>query len=190
MTLLQSHTEVTIFEGILDFIAEKKRVGFIVKNGEHWNSDSRLLETIQESILAQNGQFVSLNAKEFDSVSLSNVLLSELEKARGGKPFRIFLPILLQNSPQADTPFINRAILWQRLCDRLIEDDDTKRPTVLIYENFDLTWPKSQHEFARLIRFHATHRIRRSFLLTIQKESLPLLTSEIRELCEMEFEID
>ena len=129
MTLLQNQSAVTdrsledVRGRILDFIRQKRRVGFLVKSKSSWDLDLSLVETIRESILSQNGQFISLDAKEFDGISFPSVLLPALEEARGGKPFQIHLPLLLQNNPRVDSPFINRAILWQRLCDRLVEDD-------------------------------------------------------------------
>jgi hypothetical protein len=61
--------------------------------------------------------------------------------------------------------------LWQRLCDLIIVDDEPRRKTVMVLENIDQASPAVQHEIARLIRFHATHGIHRTFVFTLEQSA-------------------
>ncbi len=165
-------------------IEQRKRFGLLIEDAasDSWN----IIETVRENVQAEQGQFLSLSAPEFGEASLSGLLYAALKDTREGREFRINLPMILQNNPKTDSPFINRAILWQRLCDGIIEDENSARPTALVLEQFDLAGHTPQHDLARLIRFHAKHHIRRTFLVTIRRESLPMLTPELRELVDLE----
>ncbi len=181
-------------------IEQRKRLGVLF---EGTSSDSwRVIETLREHVQAEQGQFLSLRLPEFGSeegeASLPGLLYAALRDAREDREFRINLPMILRHNPRntpqnsqqhhvlTDLPFISRAILWQRLCDGLIEDEDSNRPTVLVLERFDQASHTAQHDLARLIRFHANHRIRRTFLLTMPWDFLPMLSPELRELVDLD----
>lgn len=165
-------------------IEQRKRFGLLLENEQSrsWN----IIEAVREGVRAEQGQFLSLCVPELCEASLSGLVYAALADAREGRTFRINLPMILQNNPKTDSPFINRAILWQRLCDGIIEDEDSDCPTVLVFEQFDQADRVIQHDLARLIHFHATHRIRRTFLVTLHRDSLPLLEPELRKLVDLE----
>jgi hypothetical protein len=150
-----------------------------------WN----FLEKIHQAVQLENGQFISLDIQDFGEATLPGVFLSALEHSQSNQAFRINLPMILQNNPKTDSPFINRAILWQRLCDRILEDETGKRPTVLVLENIDYASPKMQHDTTRLIRFHITHQIPRTFILTLHRDHIPFLDKELRDLSEESIEV-
>ena len=125
------------------------------------------LEDIRENVLDRDGQFISLDLGEPQTESLPEMLYVALKNARWERSLQFSLPNILQHNLHAGSLFINRAILWQRLCDLLIIDEESNRETVLVLENIDQTSPKIQHEIARLIRFHETHSLHRAFVVTL-----------------------
>lgn len=184
MVLLQSYQDITnpdiqkAFDGLRSHLDRQSRLGLLLYDKENAKSFWELQEHLARSIPKEQGQFISLNIEDMQEVSLPNLFRAALEDWRDGVPFRINLPIILRNNPKTDSPFINRAILWQRLCDRLIEDEDPDRPTLLILDNFDQGNPQTCHELNRLIRFHSFHRIRRTFVLAMPKEEAVRIAPE------------
>lgn len=148
-----------------------------------------VLDSIRESILTENGQYLSFSRADFDESSFPSLLEASLKDFRKGKPFLINLPEILRSNPKTDSPFINRAILWQRLCDRLIEDEAPNRPTLLVMEDFLSLSPQTRHELARLIRFHATYQIRRTFLLVVRNDEWKMFDDEIVQMVEEHLEM-
>ena len=143
------------------------------------------LEDIRENVLESDGQFISLDLGEPPSKSLPEMLYVALKNARWERTLQFSLPIILQHNPHAGSLFINRAILWQRLCDLLILDDEPCRETVLVLENIDQTSPKMQHEIARLIRFHKTHALHRTFVFTLNYYSHDQIIPELQNVLGM-----
>lgn len=195
MVLLQTQNDPVRFNvdkaasQILEFVQNQKRFALLLLNSD-LEIEHSALQTAGQSILSKNGQFLSLDMSDLLEKRFSAQLLAALESLNGEKSFQINLPLILKNNPHSDSPFINRAIIWQRLCDRMIEDEDERRPTMFALENIDIASSDDQHDVARLIRFHNTHRIRRSFLATLQKEHYEDLEPELRELAELVIEIE
>ncbi|MDR1271123.1 MAG: hypothetical protein LBK82_16545 [Planctomycetaceae bacterium] len=196
MVLLVASQEVTeVFDGntfneIQSLTDHSKHLGFLLHNDSPCHAEWDFLEKIHESVQEENGQFISLDIQDFGEATLPGVFLSALEDSKSERAFRINLPMILKNNPKTDSPFINRAILWQRLCDRILEDETGQRSTILVLENFDYASPKMQHDTARLIRFHITHRIPRTFVLTLHQDRVPFLDRELRDLVEVTIEMD
>lgn len=143
------------------------------------------LEGIRESVLESAGQFISLDLGEPQSESLPEMFYGALKNARWERSLQFSLPIILKHNPHAGSLFINRAILWQRLCDLLILDDEPCRETVSVLENIDQTSPKMQHDIARLIRFHQTHAIHRTFVVTLNYYSHAQIIPELQNVLGM-----
>jgi hypothetical protein len=172
------------FSEIQSLTDNSKHLGLLLHGDLPCHAEWDFLEKIHKSVQAENGQFISLDIQDFGEATLPGVFLSALEDSQSERTFRINLPMILQNNPKTDSPFINRAILWQRLCDRILEDESVKRPTVLVLENIDYASPKMQHDTARLIQFHITHRISRTFILTLHRDRLASLDQGLRNLSE------
>ncbi|MGL4593166.1 MAG: hypothetical protein ACRCUY_00390 [Thermoguttaceae bacterium] len=132
----------------------------------------------------QNGQFISLNSLDITDRSLCESILDSLNRINPHKSHRIEIPIISEESANEDRPFIRRAICWQQLCDRLVEDEDCARPTLIVFEQADQLNGRQQHDLARLIRFHRIHAIRRTFVITLHRDQTHCLSSELRELIE------
>jgi len=143
---------------------------------EFWET----LENLRESVLASKGQFISLDLAEPQTEPLLETFYVALNNASEKQSVPFSLPVILQHNPRSASPFINRAILWQRLCDLLILDDEPYRDTVLVLENADQASPAVQHDIARLIRFHEVHSIRRTFVFTLNRETHGQMTAELR----------
>ncbi|MDR2116918.1 MAG: hypothetical protein LBP87_11120 [Planctomycetaceae bacterium] len=196
MTLLVASHEITgisnrnMFNEIQSLTNQSKHLGFLIHNNSPCHAEWDFLEKIHEFVQEKNGQFISLDIQDFGEATLPGVFCSALEDSQFERTFRINLPMILKNNPKTDSPFINRAILWQRLCDRILEDETRERPTILVLENFDYATPKMQHDTSRLIRFHLNHQIPRTFILTLHRNHVPFLDHELHELAEMSIEID
>ncbi|MDR0705931.1 MAG: hypothetical protein LBF88_13245 [Planctomycetaceae bacterium] len=195
MTLLAVSQEITeffngdTFSKIQSLTNNSKLLGLLLHSDLPCTAEWDFLEDIHKSIQAKNGQFISLDVQDFGEATLPGVFLSALEDSQSERTFRINLPMILQNNPKTDSPFINRAILWQRLCDRILEDEAGQRPTILVLENIDYASPKMQHDAARMIRFHITHHIPRTFILTLHRNHIPFLDKELRDLSEEFIEV-
>jgi len=146
--------------------------------GQSWDKQGDL----RESVLAQEGQFISLDVAASETESLPEVFYAALKNARWERSLPFSLPAILQHNPRAASSFINHAILWQRLCDLLILDDEPNRPTVLVLENIDQASPAVQHETARLIRFHVAHSVHRTFVFTLDRHSRSQIIPALREI--------
>ena len=138
------------------------------------------LEQIREDVCNSGGQFISLDFAGQTTESLPEMLLAALKNARWDQSLQFSLPTILQHNPRATSPFISRAILWQRLCDLLIADDDPYRETVLLLENVDQASPGIQHEIVRLIHFHEEHSIHRTFIFSLNHPSNGQIISNLR----------
>ena len=145
---------------------------------EFWDA----LEDLRENVLENEGQFISLDLVEPETGSLSEMFYDALKSARWDSSLQISLPVILQHNSRLASPFLNQAILWQRLCDLIILDDDQDRETVLVLENINQTSPEVQHEIARLVRFHQGRSIRRTFVFTLDCHSCNRITLELRAL--------
>lgn len=163
---------------LLSFVEQKKRLALIVQKGIE-GSVSSLQERLLKEIQPPNGQFTALNLQDFDETSFVAALTAALNQTGS---FRVDLPFILQGNPNTESPFVNRAILWQRLCDKLIEEENPERPTVLLLENAGCADKKVQHDIARQIRFHDKYHIRRTFLLTMRQDEMTQLEPELQEL--------
>ena len=153
-----------------------------LSGGECWET----LEDIREMTLDDEGQFISLDLTELQTESLPAEFYAALKNARWEQSLPFSLPSILRQNSHTTSPFINRAILWQRLCDLLIMDGESDRSTVLVLENVDQASPATQHEIARLIRFHETYSIRRTFIFTLDHYSHGRIIPELRNLFEIE----
>ena len=161
---LQSHRDRTTLTGTT------KRIGVIYHDdSEYWDS----VEDLRENVLDNDGQYISLDLAEtmetLPSVSLAEMFYTALKNVRWEQSLSFSLPDVLRHNPRVASPFINRAILWHRLCDLLILDDDPRRETVLVLENVDQASPAIKNEIARLIRFHEAHSLNRRFIFTRRK---------------------
>jgi hypothetical protein len=152
-----------------------------LSGGDCWET----LEDIREMTQDSEGQFISLDLTELQGESLPEVFYAALKNARWEQSLPFSLPNILRQKPQVASPFINRAILWQRLCDLLIMDDESDRETVLVLENVDQASHATQHEIARLIRFHKTYSLRRTFVFTLDHYSHGQIIPELRDIFEI-----
>jgi len=163
-------------------VRQGKRLGLLQLGDrvfdQTWND---FLEDFREELTNGGGQYLSLDCARFEEKSLAELLIDELATAHAECPLRINLPVARSKSP-----FIQRAIIWQRLCDRLIEDEKPTRPSLLVIENFEQADEQFHNDVERLIRFHTTHHIRRTFLLALRNEegdTLPPSLSRLVDLC-------
>ena len=140
------------------------------------------LENLRETISEQNGQFISLNVAAPLMEPLPEMFYNALKNVRWDASLQFSLPMIVLHNPHIMPPFMNRAILWQRLCDLLILDAEPNRETVLVLENIDLASPETQHDVTRLIRFHNAHNIRRSFVFTVNRYGNGQMVPELRAL--------
>jgi hypothetical protein len=150
---------------------------------ELWNT----LENLRENVRDSKGQFISLDLTEPPDLtepqeSLLDALYATLKNARWERSLQFSLPTILQHNPHVAAPFINRAILWQRLCDLLILDDEPHRETVLVLENIDHASIAAQQEIVRLLRFHETYSIHRTFVFTLNYPSLEQIIPELQDI--------
>jgi hypothetical protein len=159
---------------------DSKKIELLYHDEFSGETDGERLEDIRDNILDCDGQYISLDLGEPQVESLSEMLYVALKNARWERSLQFSLPAILQHNPRAGSLFINRAILWQRLCDLLIMDDDPNRETVLVLENIDQASPKIQHEVARLIRFHQTHSLHRKFVTTLNYNSHDPMIPELQ----------
>ena len=165
---------------------QSKRIEILYRNDSsndepsYWDA----LEDLRDNIRDSEGQFISLDLTEPLAESLSAMFHAALKNARWEESLQFSLPEILRHNPRIASPFINRAILWQRLCDLLIIDDTPNRETVLLLENVDQASPATQHEIARLIRFHETHSIRRTFVFTLNRYSYNQVIPELQDILE------
>ena len=143
------------------------------------------VEDIREMTLDGNGQFISLDLTELQGQSLPQAFYAALRNVRWEQSLPFSLPNILRQNSQAASPFINRAILWQQLCDLLIMDDEPSRETVLVLENIVQASTATLHEIARLIRFHETHSIRRTFIFTLDHHSNRQIIPELQTIFEI-----
>lgn len=162
---------------------QSERVGILYHDeqsgGEFWDT----LEDLREEILDREGQFISLDLTKTQKETLSEMFYTALKDARWESSLQVNLPIAVQRSNTLMTsPFIDQAILWQRLCDLLLVDDEPDRETVLILENVDQASPAVQHSIARLFRFHAIHSIHRKFIFTLDYHSHEPIIPELRNI--------
>jgi len=140
------------------------------------------LDNLRETVADHGGQFVFLNLAEPTAESFPEMFYDALHNTCG-EPFQQFsLPIIVQHHPHVESSFINRAILWQRLCNRLIMDDTPYRKTILVLESVDQASHLTQHEIARLIRFHEFHSISRTFVFTLNRHSHAPIIPELQEI--------
>lgn len=185
MILTQSEQEIRerlagdVPDRIEEFVDRAKRLGLLVHAMPHAETAWKRLDAVRRRLLQANGQYISLDFQDVGDAGLSEAILAVLEDSRKDNPFRINLPTISTDRSRPDSPFINRAILWEHLCDRLIEDEDRRRPTLMVLENVDRAGAPGQHDLARLIRFHEAHCIRRSFLLVLRQDVRPGLTPEL-----------
>ena len=149
-----------------------------LSGGDCWET----LEEIREMTHDGDGQFISLDLTELQGESLPAVFYAALKKARWEQSLPFSLPGILRQNFQAASPFINRAILWQRLCDLLIIDDESDRETVLVLEYIDQASTATQHDIARLIRFHETYSITRTFVFTLDHYTHGRIIPELRQI--------
>ena len=164
-------------QDILFFVRQGKRLGLLREEFSDYYQKNDLLEGLRDELTNCGGQYLSLDLSRLGENSFAESLHAELESSRSAYRRRFNLSLMLPS------PFIQRAIAWQRLCDRLIEDEEPQRPTLLVIENFDLADERTHCEIERLIRFHATHNIRRMFLLTLQDDET--LRPPLRRLVEI-----
>jgi len=145
---------------------------------EFWDT----LEDLRENTLDHEGQFISLDLAEPLAETLPEIFYAALKNTRWEHSLSFSLPVILQHNPHVTSPFLNQAILWQRLCDLIIVDDEPSRKTVMVLENADQASPTVQHELARLLRFHAVHSIHRTFVFTLDHHSHNRITPELRDI--------
>ena len=163
MISVQARCSVYEVHDVLFFVRQGKRLGLLQEESGDCFEKSNFREGLRGELADCGGQYLSLDLSRLEKNNFAESLLTELESVRNVYSRRFSLPL----SP---SPFIHRAIVWQRLCDRLIEDEEPQRPTLLVIENFDHADERTRCDVERLIRFHITHNIRRTFLMTLQDE--------------------
>ena len=146
---------------------QSRRIGLLYHDEESGTEFWDTLEDLRESVLDHDGQYISLDIACPLAETFPEMFYAALKNVRWERSLSFSLPIILQHNPRVATPFLNQAILWKRLCDLIIVDDEFARQAVMVLENIDQASPTVQHEIARLIRFHATHGIHRSFVFTL-----------------------
>ena len=161
---------------------QSKRIGVLYHDEQPGEEFWDTLNDLRENILQYDGQFVSLDLAYPPTETFSEMLYAALKNAPS---LQFSLPIILQHNPRVASPFLNHAILWQRLCDLIIVEDEPTRETVLVLENIDQASPAVQHEIARLIRFHTVHSIHRTFIFTLDYHSINQVIPELREILEI-----
>lgn len=191
MILLQSPqgTDRCVCDTICQFVRQGQRLGILLFNDTTVQEIGEHLNSAQKTIRSENGQEISFDIEKTGDATLPALLGAALDERRRERPFRIDLPVFPDGPSKNHSPFIARAILWQRLCDRLIEDEEPSRPTVLVLEHFDFADAKMRHDLTRMIRFHQFHRVRRSFLLTMPRDRVDSLDSELLDFVEGRFEL-
>ena len=159
---------------------QSRRIGLLYHDeqsgAEFWDT----LEDLRESALDCDGQFFSLDLTEPLAETFPEMFYAALKNARWEGSLQFSLPVILQHNPRVASPFLNQAILWQRLCDLIIIDDESSRKTMMVLENVDQASPAVQHEVARLIRFHTAHGIHRTFVFTLDYHSGGQIIPELR----------
>lgn len=175
-------------EKIQAFVEDQKRFAVVLYRKSNSAVDD-VLAQIGEKLHLRGGQFLSLDTSKLSGNRLSGQLLAALEGMERDRSFRINLPLILQDHPDTESPFINRAIIWQRLCDRIIEDEEPQRPTLTVLKNLGLAVDSDRHELARLIRFHNNHRLRRTFIATIRQDCFECLGPELEGLVDKVVEL-
>jgi len=162
---------------------QSERVGILYHDEQSGREFWDILEDLREEILDREGQFISLDLAETQKETLLEMFYTALKDARWESSLQYNLPIAVQRSNTHRTlPFIDHAILWQRLCDLLLVDDEPSRETILVLENADQASPAVQHAIARLFRFHAIHSIHRKFLFTLDYHSHEPIIPELRNI--------
>ena len=146
---------------------QSKQIGLLYHDEQSTEECWDTLEDLREEVLDHEGQYIALDLADPLSEPFTEMLYATLKNSRWERSLSFSLPVILQHNPRVASPFLNRAILWQRLCDIIIVDDDSYRKTVLVLENVDEVSPAVQHDIARLIRFHETHGVHRSFVFTL-----------------------
>lgn len=195
MTLLQCQQDVIkrtpeeIRESLHLFLKQENPVGVLLLQNSLQDLHSTFIEWWRRKLGSDCRQEILLDAEDFAESSFPELFLDALIEARTEGAFRIDLPLVLQNNQKINSPFINRAVHWQRLCDRLIEDEEPARSTLLVLDHFEEATTQAQHELARLIRFHRTHRIRRTFLVVLRGDGLERLEPELRDLIDERIEL-
>ena len=165
---------------------QSKRIGLLHYDEqsaeEYWDN----LEDLRESVLDHDGQYISLDLAEPLTETFPEMFYAALKNSRWERSLSFSLPVILQHNPRVASPFLNHAILWQRLCDLVIIDDEPSRKTVMVLENVEQVSPAVQHDIARLLRFHATHSIRRTFVFTLARHAQGQIIPELRKILETE----
>jgi hypothetical protein len=146
---------------------------------------SGFVDTIRRFVTSLNGQYIHIDANDLAGETLAKRMYAIMTEILAKRPYRIQLPIILQHNPHSASPFIDRAIVWQRLCDMILEDDVPQRLTILVIENLETASQNIQHELARLIRLHKNNRINRTFLITLNNNNTKLLLPELCELAKI-----
>ena len=161
---------------------QSKRIGLLYHDERSGEEFGNTLENLRESVLEYEGQFLSLNLAAPPVETFPEMFYDALKNAHWDGSLQFSLPVILQHNPHAVLPFLKQAILWQRLCDHIIVDDEPNRKTIAVLENIDQASPAIQHEIARLIRFHRTHSIHRTFVFTLDDHSCDQIIPELREI--------
>ncbi len=177
-----------LLRNLCEFVYRQARFGMLAGDASLSERIECLLDDLQDMV-AEIGQCLVLDCEHCRDIPVAGHFLSALMAWRQEKPFRVNLPDILRHQPNTPPVFINRAILWQRLGDRLVEDDDSERPTLVILKNLDAADTQTQHDLARLIRFHGVHRVRRTFLGVLRHENVALLEHELLALIDQRFDL-
>jgi len=164
---------------------QSRRIGLLYRNEQSGTEFWDTLEEVREGVLDCEGQFISLDLAEPLTETFPEMFYAALKNVRWEHSLSFSLPVILQHNPRVASPFLNQAILWQRLCDLLIVDDESSRKTVTILENIDQASPATQHEIARLIRFHAAHGIHRTFVFTMDYHACGQIIPELRAILDL-----
>ena len=169
------------------FVRQGKRLGLLWvghRGFGEYDKQHEVLDDLRDALADGDGQSLSLDLAGFMEKSFAETLFMELEAVSTGNRPGIDLPLT-----QTSSPFIDRAITWQRLCDRLIEDENPRRSTLLVIENFDQADERTRCDVERLIRFHITHNIRRTFLLTLPDGDAEALRPSLSRLVDLQITI-
>ena len=176
------HTATLQREGVAGAAIDwkSKRIGLLYHNEESGTEFWDALEDLREHVLDRDGQYISLDLAGPLTETFPEMFYAALKNARWERSLSFSLPVILQHNPRVASPFLNQAILWQRLCDLVLVDDESSRQAVMLLENVDQASPAVQHDLARSIRFHKAHGIHRTFVFTLEYHSTGQIIPELR----------
>lgn len=170
-------------------IRQNRRLGLILFDEDRLEDKSQLLDACCRDVIAEAGQVLSFSGDDFESDLLPKRFLAALDTP-AKQAFRLLLNRCRSiESVSAQSPFCDIAVLWQRLFDYLIEDEMPRRQTLCVIDRLDHAGTNAHNALTRLIRFHQTNRVPRTFLLTVSKQNIDWIPPNLHDLVELTIEL-